>query len=307
MRTRRRGRRPPLGRHGVWILAASLVTLAGAGWWLFGGPEAPDVGAPAARPAAPAGTLATHAPAPASKRTEPRIEAPPATRSGPRRVALVIDDLGRSLDDLDRLRALGVPVTYAVLPFETRTQAVLATLRAAGAEILCHLPLEGRPEANPGPGAIRDEDSPRRIARQARDAVRATTGAVGVNNHMGSRVTADPRAMRAILEVVGEAGLFFLDSRTTADTVAYEEALAAGIPTARRDVFLDVERTPEAVRAQFSELLATADRQGAAIGIGHPHAVTLDVLAEEVPRAVAAGYEFVPVSYLLDREGTPAE
>jgi len=307
MRTRRRGRRSPFGRHGVWILAASLVVLAGVGWWLFGGPQAPEVGASTARPALPSESPAARAPTPSPKRPEPGSETPPTTRSGPRRVALVLDDLGRSLDDLERLHELGVPVTYAVLPFESRTQAVLATLRAEGAEILCHLPLEGRPEANPGPGAIRDEFSPRRIARRTREAVAATPGAVGVNNHMGSKVTADPQAMRAILEVVGKAGLFFLDSRTTAETVAYEEALAAGIPTARRDVFLDVERTPEAVRAQFAELLATADRKGAAIGIGHPHEVTLEVLAEEIPRAVAAGYEFVPVSYLLDREGAPAE
>lgn len=222
------------------------------------------------------------------------------------RVAIVIDDLGRSLAEVERLERLGVPITYAVLPFERRTEEVVARLRAAGAEILCHLPLEGRAGADPGPGAIREEHSARRVARRTREAIEAVPGAVGLNNHMGSKVTADREAMRAVIDVVAERGLFFLDSRTTAESVAYELAREAGVPTARRSVFLDAEREPAAVRAEFERLLEQARERGAAIAIGHPHAVTFDALAELVPAAVGAGYEFVPVSYLLERdEGLP--
>jgi hypothetical protein len=220
-------------------------------------------------------------------------------------VAIVVDDLGRSLDDVERLLRLGVPLTYAVLPFESRTPEVVARLRAAGAEILCHLPLEGRPGADPGPGAILEEHSPRRLARRAAEAIDAVAGAAGLNNHMGSVVTADREAMRALLAVVAERGLFFLDSRTTAESVAYELARQAGVPTARRDVFLDSSREPEAVAAELDRLLDVARENGAAIGIGHPHEVTLAALEAWIPRAVAAGHEFVPVSYLLERDARP--
>ncbi|MCM2269993.1 MAG: divergent polysaccharide deacetylase family protein, partial [Thermoanaerobaculia bacterium] len=257
---------------------------------------------PTSPPPAPASPAAREPTAPAAR--EPTASPPAAVAPGTR-VAIVVDDLGRSLADVERLLRLGVPLTYAVLPFETRTAEVTARLRAAGAEVICHLPLEGRPGANPGPGAILDEHSPRRLARRVREALDAVPGAVGLNNHMGSIVTADREAMAELLEVVAERRLFFLDSRTTADSVAYELARQAGVPTARREIFLDSEREPAAVREQFARLLAVARERGAAIAIGHPHDVTLDALDELVPRAVADGYEFVPVSYLLERDAPP--
>jgi len=298
---RRRARRSRLPGWSAPLLAATLALAAGLAWWSFRNAPTAEPGERATRRPPPrAAAPAPRASAPAPPVRSPAAPPPAAVRAA--RVAVVIDDLGRSLAELDRLRALGVPITYAVLPFESRTAQVVARLRAEGAEILCHLPLEGRGRANPGPGAIREEFSRRRMARLARRAIDAVAGAAGVNNHMGSVVTSDPQAMRAILDVVGERGLFFLDSRTTADSVAYELAREAGIPTARREVFLDVEREPAAVRRQFAALLEAAAARGAAIGIGHPHRVTLDALAEEVPRALAAGYEFVPVSFLLERE-----
>jgi polysaccharide deacetylase 2 family uncharacterized protein YibQ len=107
--------------------------------------------------------------------------------------------------------------------------------------------------------------------------------------------------MRAILGVVGGKGLFFLDSRTTAETGAFGWAREAGIPAARRDVFLDDDPDAEKVAAEFARLLELARQRGAAIAIGHPRPATFEVLEREVPRARAAGFEFVPVSYLLER------
>lgn len=221
------------------------------------------------------------------------------------RVSLVIDDLGRSLEDVGRLEALGVPVTYAVLPFEEHTAAVVSGLRRARKEMLLHLPMEPKNGAeDPGPGALLLGMSDGELQEKTLAALAAVPGAVGVNNHMGSRLSEDERSMDAVLGVLaGRRNLFFLDSRTSAASVGYKTAIRQGIPAAQRQVFLDGDPSPDAIRTQFQRLLDLARTQGAAIAIGHPHPETLDVLAEEVPRARALGYEFVPVSYLLDRPG----
>lgn len=219
------------------------------------------------------------------------------------RVAVVIDDLGRSVADLDTLDALGVPLTYAVLPFETHTPEVVAELRRRRREVLVHLPMEPANGANPGPGALTRAMGRRELVRATREALAAVPGAVGVNNHMGSGLSTDPRAMRTVLGVVAQRGLFFLDSRTTVDTVGYRVATSLGIPAAERQVFLDREPTPEEIAHQFRRLLALARERGSAIAIGHPHPETLDILASEIPVAVDRGYDFVPVSFLLQRPG----
>lgn len=219
------------------------------------------------------------------------------------RVAVVIDDLGRSLADLDTLAALGVPLSYAVLPFETHTPEVVAELRRRGREVLVHLPMEPANGANPGPGALTRAMGRRELVRATREALAAVPGAVGVNNHMGSGLSTDARAMRAVLGVLAKRELFFLDSRTTVDTVAYRVATSLGIPAAERQVFLDREPTTEEITHQFRRLLALARERGSATAIGHPYPETLAVLAREIPVAVDRGYDFVPVSFLLRRPG----
>jgi polysaccharide deacetylase 2 family uncharacterized protein YibQ len=299
----RRGRRPLR----ITLLIAGGALLLVAGFWLAGRalsrwqPAAPEIGAPRPVP------QTQRIPETEAPQTAPSIETEPAAIGTAVRVAIVIDDLGRSLDEVDRLRELGVPLSYSVLPFEVRTPEVVAHLAAAGVEILCHLPMEARDGANPGPGAIYSEMSARKLRRLTRAALDAVPGATGVNNHMGSRVTADAGAMRTVLEVIERRGLFFIDSRTTAESVAFDLAREAGIPSARRAVFLDADAAGEAVREAFVELIAVARREGAAIGLAHPRPATLRVLAEQVPQALAAGVEFVPVSYLLEQDEEHAD
>ena len=226
--------------------------------------------------------------------------------AGPARVALVIDDLGRSLEELDDLHRLGVPITYAVLPFESQTPEVVAALRRRHDEILCHLPMEPRSGGNPGPGALREGMSPEQLRQSTLAAIAAVPGAVGVNNHMGSALSADPGSMATILGVLAERGLYFLDSRTSAQSVGFRVATSLGVPAAERQVFLDDDPRPAAVAAEFQHLLELARTRGGAIAIGHPHSATLATLAAEVPRAQALGYRFVQVSALLDRPPAPA-
>ncbi len=236
----------------------------------------------------------------------PAIEGPPPPGGGAA-VALVIDDLGRSVADVRRIEALGVPVTYAVLPYESRTSQVVAALRRRGEEMILHLPMQPENGANPGPGALTVTMSRTDLAAATRRALEAVPGAIGMNNHMGSRMTADRTSMDAVLRVVGKRGLYFLDSRTTPQSVAYRTARALDIPAAERQVFLDPDPRGEAVRFQFRRLLELARTKGTGIAIGHPHPETLRVLEEEVPQALARGYRFVPVSYLVDRSSVAAK
>ena len=246
--------------------------------------------------------------------TKPRGETPSPAPAGPEasptparpaRVALVIDDLGRSVDDLVPLEKLGVPITYSVLPFQENTAAVAAQLRSRREEILLHLPMQAKNGENPGPGALRLGMTDDQLRTGTLAALQAVPGAVGVNNHMGSGLSVDARAMSAILRVLSSRGLFFLDSRTSPESVGYRTAMALGVPAAERQVFLDSDPGPAAVHEQFQHLLDLARARGAAVAIGHPHPDTLAVLTDEVPRARSRGYDFVPVSFLLDRAGGP--
>lgn len=294
---RARTARPSRGR---WIAVAIAVVLVVAGaWWWFARTPAKPVRGPEKEAAAPKSTRrhrATHA-------------APPTKAEGPERpagnLALVIDDLGRSIEEVEALDALKVPLSYSVLPYEVLTPEVVARLRGEHHEILCHLPMQAIDGENPGPGALRESMGEQALEEATRAALARVPGAVGANNHMGSRLTEDPRAMGAVLQVLQQEGMFFLDSRTSAGSVGYRLARSLGLPAAQRQVFLDDDMSEAAVREQFARFLARAREGGAAIAIAHPHPNTLAVLREEVPKAKAAGFVFVPVSFLLDRSGSP--
>lgn len=222
------------------------------------------------------------------------------------RLALVIDDLGRDLNEVRILRALGIPISYSVLPFEEQTPEVVAALKADKVEILCHLPMEPKNgQYDPGPGALRLGMGEAELEELTAAALKAVPGATGVNNHMGSVLSEDEGSMRAILGVLAARNLFFLDSRTSPRSVGYRVASSLGIPAAERQVFLDDDPRDEAITAQLQRWLALSRSKGAAIAIGHPHPQTLAVLEREVPKIREAGFQFVPVSFLLDRSGSP--
>lgn len=253
-----------------------------------------------APPAAAAPALPGHAATPAPHAEGGERQPPPAA-GGPPRIAIVIDDLGRSVASVEALLALGEPITFAVMPFESETPQVVARLRESNAEILLHLPMEARGSANPGPGALLLAMSRAELQSETREALAAVPGAAGVNNHMGSALVADKAAMTAVLEVLKDEGLFFLDSRTAADTQGYTIARHLGLPTGERQMFLDNERDTAAIAKQLQELFQLARTRGGAIAIAHPYPETLSALRSELPKAKAAGIEVVPVSRLLDR------
>jgi uncharacterized protein len=269
-------------------------------------PAAPPAVAPA--PAAPAPVAA--APAQPAYRQEP---APPAAArpaamrrsvaarpAGRARIAIVIDDVGNNLRDLDPLLQIPGPMTFAVLP-ELRASAEAARrAHAAGKEVIVHMPMEPLGDENPGLGAILVAQSDAEIRERLERALAQIPQAGGINNHMGSRAEADPRVMAVVMETLKARGLFFLDSRTTAETVAPAAALAAGVPLLERTVFLDnVPETAE-VEASLREGLASALERGSAVFIGHAQsAATREVLARMLPQLDSAAFERVPLAGLI--------
>ena len=284
------------------LLGLAAVGLLGAGVFLgiqiAKPPPPPDFGVADAPPPGPAS--APGEPVPAPPPPLERERQPPPERAQSPRIALIIDDLGRSLEDLDTLAALGVPLSYAVLPYESHTPEVVAELHRRRVEVLCHLPMEAKGGANPGPGALHLVMSRDELRAATHRALAAVPGVVGVNNHMDSAISADREAITTVLSVLAEEGLFYVDSRTGIDTLGYAVARQLGVPAAERQVFLDTEIDPERIREQFVHLLEVAQKRGSAIAIGHPHPETLAVLAEEISAARLQGFEFVTASQLLE-------
>ncbi|MEX0879424.1 MAG: divergent polysaccharide deacetylase family protein [Thermoanaerobaculia bacterium] len=216
-------------------------------------------------------------------------------------MAIVIDDLGNELGPAERIAGWRDPVAGAVLPGLRFSAASARTLSRGGKEVLLHLPMEpaGYPNVRPGPGVILRTQSDPEIVRILEEDLDSVPGAVGVNNHMGSAATADPRVMRTVARVLSGRGLFFLDSRTTDATVAERVAEESWVPAARRRVFLDDVSTEAAVRAQLAELVRRARKEGSAIAIGHPYPATLAVLERDLPGLVKEGVRVVRVTELV--------
>jgi hypothetical protein len=215
-------------------------------------------------------------------------------------VAVIFDDAGGSLQDLADIMAIGRPVTVAVLPGLRYSKEVALRARAGNVEVFLHLPLEADNSGRRlGPGAISAGMTDEEIAAVVSADLAAVPGASGVNNHMGSRATADARVMRSVLRVVKDHGLIFVDSMTSTRSVAASLADEMGIPTARRHVFLDNENEPQAIRAQLRVLMSIARRRGSAVGIGHATRLTPKILAQMLPEFDRLGIELVPVSVLV--------
>ena len=216
------------------------------------------------------------------------------------KVAIIIDDLGYDSKIASSLIQLDFPLSFSVLPCAPFTKRIAAQANKEGCELMLHLPMEPRnfPSVNPGPGALfvsMEEDEMIMILDQD---LREIQGVQGVNNHMGSLFTEDESKMLIILKALKRRNLFFVDSRTTSGTVGFKLAKEIGLPTAGRSVFLDNDLSQKAIKIQIERLCNMARHTGFAIGIGHPHKETLEVL-EEYCSKIKAEFCVVPVSELL--------
>ena len=214
------------------------------------------------------------------------------------RLAIIIDDMGYSRLRGEAIAALPGPVTCAIIPQTPWGPHLAERAAAANKEVMIHLPMEtgNRPldEGGINSGMNRGE-----LIRTVREAFIRIPQARGVNNHMGSILTADEHAMRWLMQELSMNHYYFIDSRTTPDTVAEKVAVQLGLRTAGRDIFLDNERDLEAINEQFNKALAVARQKGSAIAIGHPYPETVAYLQYVLPLMKQAGIELVPVSALL--------
>lgn len=222
------------------------------------------------------------------------------------RIAIIIDDLGDQRDLGERSVALPGPVAMSILPHTPFGSRLARSAHANGKEVLLHLPLEADRDLHPGPGVLNLDMNRQLFDLTLRMNLAALPHIDGVNNHMGSRMTRQSQPMHWLMTGLAKHDLFFVDSVTTGASVAYRVASEHGLPVARRNVFLDHDRNPAEIAYQFRRLVTLARRQGFAVGIGHPHPETLELLERELPRLNDLGLELVPVSQLLWQVGEPA-
>lgn len=234
-------------------------------------------------------------PAPPKKVEATATPRQPAKKTHRGDIVLIIDDLGFDGQPLERVMALDPNVNCSILPNGTRAEDFARRLHARGFEVLCHLPMEPVGRESPGRGAILTTMSDDEIVRVTKTNLEAVPHARGVNNHMGSRATTDRRVMTSVLGALPR-GMYFIDSRTTGASVAATVAREMKVRTATRQVFLDDVVEEPFVRKQLRDLVAAAEKRGEAIGIAHPHAVTMRVLAEEMPKLRERGFRFVRAS-----------
>ena len=218
------------------------------------------------------------------------------------RIALIIDDLGHQHEPGKHVVRLPGPVACAFLPYGPFTGTLARQAHLQNKEVLLHLPMQaaGHEQALDEKGVLTLDMTRQQFLSTLQQDLDAVPYVSGLNNHMGSLLTRHPGHMAWLMQSIRERGsLFFVDSRTTDGTIAGKLAQEYGVPGVDRNVFLDNDPEPEAIRKQFRRLLDIAREQGTALGIGHPHAATLQVLREEIENLEIQGVELIPVARLI--------
>ena len=290
-------------------LIALILFAAIAGWWLLRPKPHPvphfvlRTLAPSTEPAAPTPTLAATAMPVATP--SPLASPTPLVTGNPHgaRLALIVDDCGQWIATERGFVALEIPLTLSVLPDVPYTSVIAAEASDAGKGVMLHLPMETLSGLNPGPGKVTTAMSDAQIVAQVQSDLAEVPLARGVNNHEGSKASADARVMRAVIGVLAQHSLFFIDSRTNVASVGEATARAMGVPTAARDVFLDNRADEAYSEAQLSQAAEIAQRTGSAIAIGHPRPTTLAAVRAMIPRLQALGVQFVLVQDLVSKNG----
>jgi len=224
----------------------------------------------------------------------------------PAAISIIIDDLGKQLEDGQRVLALPGPVACAFLPKARYTQLLANAAHETGKEVLLHLPMDSVDGRRLDPGAVTLEMTERQFLATVQADLLSVPHAIGINNHMGSLLTRHPGHMLWLMrEIRANPPMFFVDSRTTVATVARQVAHETGVPNIERDVFLDNDLDADAIAYQFERLLQRARKQGVALALGHPHPQTLALLEREIPRLQQRGISLLPVTELiqLQQEG----
>ncbi|MFQ5865550.1 MAG: divergent polysaccharide deacetylase family protein [bacterium] len=217
------------------------------------------------------------------------------------KIAVVIDDFGYDSGSLVQgFLGLDQKVTFSIIPGLKKSEEVAKVAHEHGREVMIHLPME------PQNGNFKHDEyillttmPPDEIRERVRSAIWSVPHARGLNNHMGSKATVNQQLLSTLMQEVEKAGLFFLDSRTNDETIAYSMAQNMKIPSGMNNTFLDAIEEEPFIRQQLYFLAEIASRRGFAIGIGHPKQLTLKVLKEEMRKLEKKGYKFVNMSEVV--------
>ena len=219
---------------------------------------------------------------------------------GQGKLAILLDDLGSDRSAADEIFALPFPLTISVLPEHPHSVEIAQEANRRGYEVMLHLPMQSVGKEQPEPQELHSGMPASQVSALVDRFLAQMPGVTGINNHQGSQATSDAALMAELMPVLREHGLFYVDSRTTAATVAYDSARQDGVPAAFRNVpFLDDIENKAAIEKQIALALRGAREKGEAIAIGHPHPATLQALREMLPKAQAQGVTLVFVSDLV--------
>lgn len=223
-------------------------------------------------------------------------------KRGEARLAIIVDDMGSSVAEAEKLNRIGVTLTYSIIPGLPKSRQVADYASKSSIPVMIHLPMEpkGYPVQRLEKNGLLLAQTDEEIMRRVNGYFQAVPFAIGANNHMGSRFTEDKVKMATVLQVLKDKGAFFVDSRTSGKSVGYSLAREMGIKTGSRDVFLDNVQEVAYIKGQLDQAVAVARKHGSAIAICHPHPVTMKALAALLPVLQAEGVQFVPVSQVIN-------
>ena len=218
------------------------------------------------------------------------------------RIAIIIDDFGYNFEQYTRsFLDFDAQLTFAVIPGHNYSQRFATAAAKAGFEVMIHMPME---TLNGSRGekeyVLKTTMTSAEIERRVKKAMAELPEARGMNNHQGSRATQDSRLITIVATILKQTGKYFIDSRTTAESVAEARMRDLGVLVNSRHVFLDNESDPELIKIQIGKLCRRAEKNGQAVGIAHDRAGTLAVLKQEIPRIKAEGFELVFASEIVE-------
>ncbi len=216
------------------------------------------------------------------------------------KVAIIIDDIGYTKHSIDVLGELDFPITASIFPAYNYSEFLAKRANELGLEVIIHMPMEPERKLNPGPGAIYQKMSNNEIRTLVKNNIETVPFAIGMNNHMGSKITKDTRCMNIILSETKKRGLIFIDSLVVHNSVCKNAAKKLGFNILKRDVFLDNKDDLNYIKGQLRQLMNIALKTGKAIGIGHiDREYTIQAIREMLPVMRANGVSFCYVSEIF--------
>lgn len=216
-------------------------------------------------------------------------------------IAIIIDDMGANTKDAERLLAIGMPVTFAIIPGLAHSRRVAELAHEKGRGVMIHLPMEpqGYPQQRLEKNGLLLSQSNEEISGRVNAYLKEIPYADGANNHMGSSFTEHEDKMLPVLDVLKRNGMFFVDSKTSSRSVGYPLAVRLGMQAGARNIFLDNEQTVDKIKTQLRAAASMANKRGRVIAICHPHPETIQALQELLPELKREGITFVTAAHLV--------